>query len=156
MSVFRVGAEQACRSEVLPREAESAGAARALVRGVLVGWGLEQLVEDGAVVVTELVANAVHHTRSHSLWVTVTRTGEGRVRLGVVDASRALPRLRSAAQTDVRGRGLALVEALASRWGTDIEGGGKCVWAELAVEGVSEGRHRRGRSGEPYEPVPDN
>lgn len=120
------------RSETLPRRAESAGAARRLVRGALGGWGLEGLADDGALVVTELVANAVHHTRCRSLRVTVTLTGEGRVRLGVVDTSRALPRLRRSTGTEAWGRGLALVEVLASRWGTDVKSWGKCVWAELA------------------------
>ena len=32
------------------------------------------------------------------------------------------------------GRGLLIVEALSSRWGTEPTDGGNCVWAELAIE----------------------
>ncbi|GAA2622475.1 ATP-binding protein [Streptomyces axinellae] len=132
---FRRWAQESRVSGTLPRAAESAGAARRLVRGALARWGLERLAEDGALVVSELVANAVRHTRCRRIRVTVTRTGEGRVRVGVADTSRALPRLRHPTGTEVRGRGLELVDALASRWGTDLKGWGKCVWAELAMGG---------------------
>ncbi len=118
-------------SETFPSEAESAKTARRLVRTALTVWGLEHLAADGALVVTELVANAVTHTRGHSLRVMVTRIGDDLVRIGVVDKSLTPPMRRNAEDTDVHGRGLALVEALATRWGTDRKRWGKCVWAEL-------------------------
>lgn len=117
----------------LPRQAESAGAARRLVREALARWEMEGLAEDGAVVVTELVANTVHHTRCRSIQVTVARIGVHRIRLTVRDTSCAVPRIRRTGGAEVRGagRGLALVEALAVRWGTDLHAEGKSVWAEL-------------------------
>lgn len=121
-------------SETLPCEAASAEVARRLVRTALTVWGLDHVAEAGALVVTELVANAVQHARSRSLRVTVARPDDGRVCVGVMDKSRTLPVLRHAGDTEVDGRGLALVDALTSRWGTDLKARGKCVWAELEAE----------------------
>lgn len=50
-------------SETLPCAAESAETARGLVRTALSACGLEHLVDDGALIVTELVANAAEHSR---------------------------------------------------------------------------------------------
>ncbi|MGW2052661.1 ATP-binding protein [Streptomyces sp. NPDC001840] len=121
-------------SETLPREAGSAAAARRLVRTALTEWGLEHVVEDSALVVTELVANAVNHTRDSSIQVVVARPADGRVRIGVMDKSRTMPVLRCPADSEVHGRGLALVDALTIQWGTDREDSGKCVWGELRAE----------------------
>ncbi|WP_046494518.1 ATP-binding protein [Streptomyces odonnellii] len=121
-------------SETLPCEAGSAAAARRLVRTALTEWGLEHVVEDGVLVVTELVANAVNHTQDSSIQVIVTRPADGHVRIGVMDRSRTMPVLRCPADTEVHGRGLALVDALAVRWGTVLKDRGKCVWGELKAE----------------------
>lgn len=118
-------------SETLPCEAESAETARRLVRTALAAWGLEHVAEDGALVVTELVANAVNHTGGHCIRVLVARTGDDLVRVGVVDKSRSMPRLQHPTDTEVHGRGLTLVDALTTRWGTELKRWGKCVWAEL-------------------------
>lgn len=121
-------------SETLPCEAESAETARRLVRTALAAWGLEHMAEDGVLVVTELVANAVNHTRGRSIRVIVARISDHVVRVGVVDTSRTMPVPRHPADTEVHGRGLTLVDALAIRWGTDLKRSGKCVWAELKAE----------------------
>ncbi|MDQ3945660.1 MAG: ATP-binding protein, partial [Actinomycetota bacterium] len=56
----------------------------------------------------------------------------GTVRVEVMDASESAPAPRVAADEDVSGRGLALVESLARRWGVDpAVGGGKTVWFEV-------------------------
>lgn len=118
-------------SETLPREPESAAFARRLVRVSLSVWGLDDLTEDSAAVVSELVANAVRHARRGSIRVTVERLGEDRVRLGVVDFSHERPVRGTAGTEDESGRGLALVEGLAADWGTEPLPWGKRVWAEL-------------------------
>lgn len=120
-------------SETLPCEAPSAETARRLVRTALAAWGLGRIAEDGALVVTELVANAVSHAKGHQIRLVVARTSQDTVRVGVVDKSRSRPLLRHPAEADVHGRGLALVDALTTRWGTDLEDQGKCVWAELTA-----------------------
>lgn len=120
-------------TETLPRAPESVAKARNLVRIALSAWRLEHLAEGAALVASELVTNAVRHARSHSLRVVVTRSDANTVRVAVVDRSRELPVRRQAADDDEGGRGLALVEQLAVRWGADPLPWGKRVWAELVV-----------------------
>ncbi|MFF3453725.1 ATP-binding protein [Streptomyces sp. NPDC002730] len=122
-------------SETLPCEPESAATARQLVRTALAAWGLGHLVDDGTLIVTELVANAAEHSRSRLIRVVVTQPSETYVRIGVVDKSRAIPLMRTDSNGDqLRGRGLLLVDALTDRWGTDLYRWGKQVWGELKRE----------------------
>lgn len=122
-------------SETLPREPESASAARRLVRIALAVWGLDELIDDSAVVVSEMVANAVHHARSRLIRVIVSRPDEHTVRIGVVDMSKVFPQRRDPKEDDEGGRGLALVAVLAENWGSDPLPRGKHVWAELREKG---------------------
>ncbi|MFI6373777.1 ATP-binding protein [Streptomyces sp. NPDC050546] len=120
--------------ETLPRRPESVGAARRLVRVALAAWSLDDLADDGELIVSELVSNAVQHARCRSIRVTVTRPETVRVRIGVVDKSKRLPEVKEPRDGDENGRGLALVGALAKDWGTDRLPWGKRVWAELHGE----------------------
>ncbi|MEU4148868.1 ATP-binding protein [Streptomyces sp. NPDC026659] len=122
-------------SENLPREPESAATARRLTNAALSCWGLEELAENGALVVSELVANAVRHARRESIRVVVERTAPGTVRVAVADFSRVLPEPCTPKDDEEGGRGLALVAALAANWGTDERRWGKVVWAELEGRG---------------------
>lgn len=123
-------------TETLPCEEASASAARRLVRTALDTWGLGVLADDSCVIVSELVTNSLDHTRSRNIRVTVSRPTPGWVRVAVVDkAPRTLPEMRTASASDTGGRGLVVVEALSDRWGTDLLGWGKRVWAELRTDG---------------------
>jgi serine/threonine-protein kinase RsbW len=137
-------------SETLPCEPESAEIARRLVRTALTARGMEHLLDDGALVVTELVANASDHSGSRFIKVTVTRPTEPYVRIGVVDKSRAIPvtRLNSDGD-DLRGRGLVLVDALSARWGTDLFHRGKRVWGDAKCEGPAHDPRRQALGGRP-------
>ncbi|MEU4151666.1 ATP-binding protein [Streptomyces sp. NPDC026659] len=53
------------------------------------------------------------------------------VRLEVADASSRAPVPRCAGDDATGGRGLALVDCLADRWGWQAEGAGKSIWCEL-------------------------
>jgi hypothetical protein len=44
-----------------------------------------------------------------------------------------MPRIRSAEETDEGGRGLYLVDQIASRWGTRPTKKGKVVWFEMPI-----------------------
>ncbi|MFJ9030032.1 ATP-binding protein [Streptomyces sp. NPDC102274] len=118
-------------SETLPREPESAATARRLVRTACAAWELEELTEDGALIVSELVANAVQHARRESIRVVIDRPGGACVRIGVVDFSKVLPEPKVPDDDEEGGRGLALVAELADHWGTEPLPWGKRVWAEL-------------------------
>ncbi|MEW1637499.1 ATP-binding protein [Streptomyces sp. NPDC093801] len=97
-------------------------------------WGLDALVDDARLIVSELVANAVQHTASRRIGVSVTRHPD-HVRIVVTDTSRTLPdpathTLGGEAES---GRGLQLVDQFATRWGSKRFRTGKQVWAELTT-----------------------
>ncbi|GGY19677.1 ATP-binding protein [Streptomyces djakartensis] len=121
-------------SETLLRRPESVGMARRLVRVALAAWSLNDLADDGVLIVSELVSNTVQHARCRSIRVTITRPEPVRVRIGVVDRSKRLPEPQVPRKGDESGRGLVLVGALAKCWGTDQLPWGKRVWAELHEE----------------------
>ena len=59
------------------------------------------------------------------------RRGASSVWVEVFDPDLRLPRIRTAAETDEGGRGLYLVEQLATRWGSRPTPEGKAVWFEM-------------------------
>src|SRR5215467_455840 len=61
------------------------------------------------------------------------RRGASAVWVEVLDTDMRLPRIRSAAETDEGGRGLYLVDQLATRWGSRPTKDGKAVWFEVPV-----------------------
>lgn len=114
---------------VLPADPSSAGAARRFVRETLDDWGLGRLEEACTLLVSELVTNVVLHART-GCEVRLRRDGSG-VRVDVADDNPQLPS-RTAHDVDAStGRGLLLVDQLASRWGTASEPDGKIVWFAL-------------------------
>ena len=116
----------------LPPEPTSPGAARRFVTDCVASL-VRAPTEVAALLVSELVTNAVLHART-AMVVTVT-TADGLVRVGVQDGSPALPTLRHYDRSAPTGRGLQMVERLASRWGVDAGGASKTVWFELAQVG---------------------
>jgi hypothetical protein len=117
------------QSRAFAKSARAPRAARHFVVETLTRWGCEELVADAAVVVTELATNAVVHAQSDFTVALLSRPGD--VRISVRDASDALPVLGDLAVAALSGRGVALVAAMASRWGTDRTSDGKVVWAEF-------------------------
>jgi PAS domain S-box-containing protein len=61
------------------------------------------------------------------------RRGAAAVWVEVFDTDLRLPRIRSAGETDEGGRGLYLVDQLATRWGSRPTKDGKAVWFEVPV-----------------------
>ena len=104
--------------------------ARRFVIETLTAWGRLDLLDDAAVVATELATNAVVHART-GFTVMVSRSPDGTIRLAVRDDSVVPPLPRLAAPYDGSGRGLRLVEAIAGGWCADLLPGGKVVWAQL-------------------------
>jgi anti-sigma regulatory factor (Ser/Thr protein kinase) len=89
------------------------------------------LLDDIELVVSELATNAV---RAGCVEFSVTVSADhGLVRIAVTDAAEGTPTLMHAAFDDVHGRGLAIVSALAGRWGVSPSGGEKQVWAEFPI-----------------------
>jgi anti-sigma regulatory factor (Ser/Thr protein kinase) len=113
----------------LPHAPEAAATARHAVRDVLTdrGWP-DELVASVVLVVCELVTNAVvHGLPPVGLRLRViSGFAAGRV----TDRSSALPVPAVAGVEAEDGRGLAIVAAMAARWGTHLlpESEGKAVW----------------------------
>lgn len=114
-------------------EAVSVPLARLFATDVLSAWGAGDLLDVSALVVTEMVTNAVAHTVGHSdLRLTLE---EGSLLVEVTDTS---PRLPPDPDPDggldddaEGGRGLHIVRALARDWGVHQQAVGKVVWARL-------------------------
>lgn len=122
---------------VLPLDAEPVAASRArrFVAETLVRWGLLDTSDLAAMVVTELVSNAVRHSKA-PIALRLHHTS-GRLILEVLDSDDRLPRPIQPAIHDENHRGLFIVESLAQRWGSRASPHGKIVWAELNTAGQS-------------------
>jgi anti-sigma regulatory factor (Ser/Thr protein kinase) len=116
---------------LLPARLSSAGVARDVVASQLREWHIESLCEDAAVIVTELVSNAVRHADT-DLELRMVHLPDG-LRMEVTDGSLAPPMRRPSRGTDEGGRGLQLVDALSTRYGVDPQEHGKCVWVEMLL-----------------------
>ena len=119
----------------LPARADQIPRCRQLVRQTLADWGLGHLVEDAALLVSELATNAlVHSGGSFQL-----RLHRGKFLLcEVCDNAAAPPELRSDGAEDPDqpaedGRGMVLVGKISRRWGFRPTADGKVVWFELPL-----------------------
>jgi PAS domain S-box-containing protein len=65
------------------------------------------------------------------------RRGHEAIWVEVFDSDLRLPRIRSAGESDEGGRGLYLVDQLATRWGSRPTKDGKAVWFEMPIKGGS-------------------
>ena len=110
----------------LPALATSVARARRAVVQVLRDAGREDLCDTAALLVSEVVTNAVLHGDG-----TVEVRADVRdvvLRVEVEDDGPGVPALRDAGPDAEGGRGLALVEALSRDWGVQQVAGGKYVW----------------------------
>ena len=115
----------------LPSSVTTPAAARAFALEAMERGHASVSTDDVALVVSELVTNAVVHGDGDVRVDVTVATGE--VRVEVADHERALPDRHDAPADAESGRGLAIVSQLARRWGVRTEGDGKVVWADLAV-----------------------
>ncbi|MFJ9884899.1 ATP-binding protein [Streptomyces sp. NPDC091287] len=118
---------------------------RRFLRFALAKWHADLIEDDVLLVSSELVTNAVAITgvvAEKPTWGELERLDLVHVRLvglrdsiviEVWDVSGEPPALKRADDDAEGGRGLFLVQRLARRWGSFRAGGGKAVWAELAV-----------------------
>ncbi len=120
----------------LPPEPVARSMARMLVADACRAWALPHLLDAGQLAASELVTNAVQHARTELL-VTVARRARG-LYLAVRDGSPDRPRLLASAPAsaegiDEHGRGLWIVQQVASAWGavSTHDGAGKVVWASV-------------------------
>lgn len=117
--------------------------ARLLAAHQLAQWGMPHgtAASDAAtLVVAELAANAALHGRvpGRDFALRLAHDPHARVlRIEVSDTHPAHPTRVRPSSNDTHGRGLVLVDAIATRWGVlDRTGPGKTVWAECPLPDV--------------------
>ncbi len=92
------------------------------------------VADDVILLASEVAANAVVHTASGKggTFTVVVHPLNGMVRVEVHDGgSETFPDVRSAEDLAGPGRGLGLVESLATRWGHRGDRDGRVVWFEV-------------------------
>lgn len=144
------GRSAATREVVLrfPTHPHSVRTVRQLVGDTLHAWDLAPLVDDARLLVSELATNATLHSGARTFSLSVAATGASGVRIavgddGAVPAAAVVRRSRPAGRDTGRarpatttGRGLGIVEELASAWGVRVDGDTKWVWFELSPAGA--------------------
>jgi anti-sigma regulatory factor (Ser/Thr protein kinase) len=131
------GADGDTRRTELLADLASARQARAAVRQALADWGMDHLADDAELLASELVANAAEHADGEPIGLALRRHAEPSEQPGitceVTDTSPAMPRRTEPGPDAERGRGLAIVDALAQSSGVRASDTGKTTWFSLAL-----------------------
>lgn len=113
---------------------ENVGAARQLARRALEGWPHPDAVDTVVLLTSEIVTNAIVHRGPHGpgeeVTVVVSR-GDCWARVNVTDGSTRPPVVAEEGSRELSGRGMLLVDELASAWGYEPLLTGKLVWFEV-------------------------
>jgi anti-sigma regulatory factor (Ser/Thr protein kinase) len=127
---------------LLESDPRAPGAARRFLRERLAGWGVEEdAVETAQLCLSELATNVVMHARTTSeltlhledgVLTVVVRDLGGSSRAG--DPGLTTPAGDREDPMRISGRGLMLVEALADRWGSEIDASGTTAWFALELD----------------------
>jgi len=115
-------------------DAATVVAARHFVASTLAAWSVA--ADDVPLLVSELATNAVLHARSE--FTVSIALGAGLLRVEVSDGNSRMPIVAVVPADAYSGRGLMLVQALASAWGVERHTDqGKTVWFEMALHGTA-------------------
>jgi anti-sigma regulatory factor (Ser/Thr protein kinase) len=119
----------------LPSCVTSVGDARVAVRHFLEEAGsTSDERETVALIASELVTNAVVHTKSAGVGPIemAVSSFERRIRIEVWDHDPSPPAARAPGREALNGRGLAIVDGLASTWGWNpVSENGKRIWCDV-------------------------
>lgn len=118
------------KERVIAVDPSAVASARSFVRDQCQAMGLEPELCDTVVLLTsEIVTNAILHARNATrLHV---RGNQQQLRVEVADDNSHHPKPRAADPDALDGRGLAIVDMLAARWGVEEDPPGKTVWFEV-------------------------
>jgi anti-sigma regulatory factor (Ser/Thr protein kinase) len=113
---------------------EAARTARALIRQVL--GSDHPSAHDAQLVASELVSNALAHSRSGQPGGTLTlevsaRSGDVVIRVNDGGGAVRGPAVQAPGADSEHGRGLRIVDALATDWGTQASASGRATWCRL-------------------------
>ncbi|GCB49024.1 ATP-binding protein [Streptomyces sp. NL15-2K] len=115
-------------------EPEEVAALRRVMRLHLGLWGLHEVTDEAQLCVSELVSNVIAHVGNGTPATLAVSMNGTYLRIEVHDPdTRALPTLMAADSDSEGGRGMALVDAVADRWGVQLRPDRKVTWCELAT-----------------------
>ncbi|MBT2367017.1 ATP-binding protein [Streptomyces sp. ISL-10] len=108
---------------------------RRILRLHLKAWGLPRQTEVAQLCVSEIVANVIRHVGAGTPTALRLSMSGTYLRVEVRDPdSRALPTLVAVGPDSESGRGMALVDAMADRWGVLLGSDHKVTWCEIATD----------------------
>lgn len=125
--IFEAESTYPCRSTT-PAHARSWSQERILA-AIPEHPGAVRVLDDAAIVVSELVTNAVQAGCGVARLTLVI--DEDLLRIGVLDDVGGVPAMRDSGPEDLHGHGLKIVDALCEDWGVERTRSGKKVWAVL-------------------------
>ena len=109
----------------------SVPAGRRFVAALLQDWACAHVTDTAILLTSEILTNAVVHGLG-LVGLRLLRT-DTEIAVIVSDRGRYQPQPRQAAPTDEAGRGLSLLEMLATSWGVRATTAGKDVWFTLTL-----------------------
>ncbi|MCA1219777.1 ATP-binding protein [Streptomyces sp. 8L] len=134
-------------ARALPADGRAVSEARRFTGFALRDWALGHLADNAALIVSELLSNALRHglaanpgARSgqpSAVWLGLLQR-RGTVLFAVCDHSSSVPELREPDYYAQSGRGLHIIECLSEAWGwTTPDTDGKAVWAAVSCPRAS-------------------
>lgn len=114
----------------LPMNLQAPSAARDFIRHAYCMQHNATVLDEAALLVSELVTNAIRHG-APPLTAEVECVGTQGMQVRVSDGNPQAPTVRDAASDAESGRGTALVDLLSDAWGVEPDGQGKAVWFRL-------------------------
>lgn len=105
-------------------------------------WGLHEVTDEAQLCVSELASNVITHVGPGTPATLAVSMNGVHLRIEVHDPdTRALPTLLDASADSEAGRGMALVDAVAARWGVQLHADRKVTWCELPTGLASPNGH---------------
>jgi anti-sigma regulatory factor (Ser/Thr protein kinase) len=126
-------------------EPAEVAALRRVMRLHLGIWGLHEVTDAAQLCVSELASNIITHVGPGTPATLAVSMSGVHLRIEVHDPdTRALPTLLEANAESEGGRGMALVDAVAARWGVQLRLDRKVTWCELETGLTSPNGHVEG------------
>ncbi|MEH0444247.1 MULTISPECIES: ATP-binding protein [unclassified Streptomyces] len=123
-------------------EPAEVAALRRVMRLHLGIWGLHGVTDEAQLCVSEMAANVITHVGPGTPATLAVSMNGVHLRIEVHDPdTRALPTLLDANSDSEGGRGMALVDAVAARWGVQLQLDRKVTWCELTTGLTSPNGH---------------
>ncbi len=118
--------------EAFPAVPEAAAQARAFLRAAVADWRLPDAVAaDCLLIVSEIVSNVVRHAQT-PLTLRLSYDGEA-VLIAATDGAVGLPEQHASGEASEEGRGLLIIDSVASAWGVHRAAVGKTMWARVEL-----------------------